>query len=539
VTQLASHSPRRARRDPDPRTSSTRPPSMQLPPPRRPGRRPRGRHSTSLGQGFSWVVFWSILGTLVPGSGLMAAGKRAAGVVVLGVAVLTISILAGFSMLTDPVAAALRLAVSPTMLLYAIAAVGLVALLWVILVIVTHVNLRRLAVLTGGQEALCAALVVALIGAVLLPAVKLGSYALIQRDLVSSVFSASAPGHGSRPNLSKPDPWATIPRVNVLLIGSDAGADRAGVRPDTLILASVNTHTGDTVMFSLPRNLERVPFPIGTPGAQAWPDGFHCAADACLLNAIWRWAEGAGPSPNGRQFYTGSNPGLTATEDAVQGITGLKVDYYAMLNLAGFSQFVDAMGGITVNVRERLPIGGSGDPSRRDYHVATGGWIEKGVKHLDGYHALWYARSRWTTDDYDRMRRQRCVIGAIVQKANPSKLAEAFPALASAAKHNIGTNLPRNDLGAWVDLTLRVKRNGSVRSLPFTPQVTGGSIDPNYTKIRRLVQAALVPPPEPTPTVTASGSPALGATATPTSPAKPSPSPTLNASEAQNVTDVC
>jgi hypothetical protein len=303
-------------------------------------------------------VVWSILGTLLPGSGLMAAGKRAAGVVVLGVAVLTISVLAGFSMLTDPVAAALRVAVSPTMLLYAVAAVGLVALLWIILVIVTHVSLRQLAVLTGGQEALCAALVVGLIGAVLLPAVKLGSYALIQRDLVSSVFSASSPNHGARPNLSKADPWANIPRVNVLLIGSDAGADREGVRPDTLILASVNTHTGDTVMFSLPRNLERVPFPIGTPGAQAWPNGFQCAADACLLNAIWRWAEGAGPGPNGRSS-TLAPPGPDRDRGRRPESRG-SATAHALLNLAGFSQFVDAM-----RDHDRRPgsaVGGSGDP---------------------------------------------------------------------------------------------------------------------------------------------------------------------------------
>jgi len=547
VTQLASHSPRRARREPAGRAADDGDsPDPQPDEPVARGRRARGRHATSLGQGFSWVVGWSILGTLIPGTGLMAAGKRAAGFFFLALALFVMSVLAVAALVSDPVATALRLAVNPTLLFYATVVIGTIGLVWAVIVVATHVSLRRLAVLTRVQEALCAALVVGLISAVVLPTAKLGSYALIQRDLVSTLFSATGPGgHAARPNLSKPDPWANTPRVNVLLIGSDAGADREGIRPDTLILASVNTHTGDTVMFSLPRNLERVPFPLGTPGAQAWPNGFQCAADACLLNAIWRWAEGAGPEPNGRDFYGHDpNPGLAATEDAVQGITGLKVDYYAMLNLAGFAQFVDAIGGVTIDVQERLPIGGSGDPTRRDFHVATGGWIEKGVQHLDGYHALWYARSRWTTDDYDRMRRQRCLIGAMVERSNPAKLAQAFPKLAAAAKRNISTNLPQDDLSAWVELSLRVKRAGSVRSLPFTPSVTGGSVNPDYEKIRRLVQKSLVPPPKPTPTVSATtpGAPTATASSTPTTSATratPTPSPTLNQSQAQNLLAVC
>ncbi len=72
----------------------------------------------------------------------------------------------------------------------------------------------------------------------------------------------------SGPDVEKPDPWADQPRVNVLLIGSDAGADRTGVRPDTMILASIDTASGNTVLFSLPRSLQHAPFAGGTPGAR-------------------------------------------------------------------------------------------------------------------------------------------------------------------------------------------------------------------------------------------------------------------------------
>lgn len=64
-------------------------------------------------------------------------------------------------------------------------------------------------------------------------------------------------------------------------------------------------------------------------------------------------------------------------------MTGLKVDTYVMLNLNGFKDFVDALDGVTVDVHERLPIGGNSKTM-----VATGGYIEIGDNQkLDGYHA--------------------------------------------------------------------------------------------------------------------------------------------------------
>lgn len=463
----------------------------------------RGRHATSLGQGFDWMIGWSILGTLIPGSGLMAAGRRSLGLAVLGVTLCSVSALAVLSLLTDPLALALGFAVNRTKLLLLVAVIAIAALSMVLVVLSTHFSLREVTRLTGGQRALSSLLVAGLVAVVLLPAAKLSSYALIQRDLVSSVF-ASGPrdANAARPNVAKADPWAGTPRVNVLLLGSDAGADREGVRTDTMILASINTKSGDTVLFSLPRNLEHAPFAAGTPGAEAWPDGYYCdrPSDPCLLNSVWRWAEG-----DGSQYYTKSeypNPGLSATEDAIQGVTGLKIDYFAMLNLRGFSSFVNALGGVTVNVKERLPIAGSAT------NPNPTGWLEVGDnQHLDGYQALWFARSRYTTDDYDRMRRQRCVIGAIVDQAQPATLAKAFPALAAAAKNNISTSIQQNDLSAWVTLTMRVKKAGNVRSLPFTPKVTGGSANPDFIKIQELVQQALQPPTASTPLPSSSGTP--------------------------------
>lgn len=501
----------------------------------------RGRHATSLGQGFGWLVGWSILGTLLPGSGLMAAGRRQLGLVVLGITLCLVSGLAVLSLMTDPVALALGFAVNRNKLLILAGAIALAAMLGVMVVLSTHFSLRKVARPTQAQGVLSSLLVVGLVALVLIPAAKVTSYAMIQRDLVSSVFASGArDAKAARPNAAKADPWANVPRVNVLLIGSDAGPDRTSVRTDTMIVASINTVSGDTVLFSLPRNMERAPFAEGTPGAEAWPDGYYCdrPSDPCWLNSVWVWAEG-----DGQQYYPKDKypePGLTATEDAVSGVLGLKIDYYAMLNLKGFSAFVNALGGVDVNVPERLPIGGNSSN-----HRATG-WIEPGPnQHLDGYQALWFARSRWSTDDYDRMRRQRCVIGAIAQQANPANLAKAFPALADAAKNNISTSIQEEDLSAWVTLTLRVKKAGSIRSLPFTSKVVGSTANPDYDQIHRLVQNALVDP-------AVSSTPLPSSSASSSTDPSPSPSPSkspdlstkqgraeTDSETAQKVTDVC
>ena len=121
--------------------------------------------------------------------------------------------------------------------------------------------------------------------------------------------------------------------------------------------------------------------------------------------------------------------------------------------------------------------------------MATGRYIEKGAnQHLDGYKALWHARSRWSTSDYSRMARQRCVIGAVVSQANPAAMALAFPQIAAAAKSNILTDVPLRDLKAWILLSERVKK-GKVKSLAFTDAVID-TVNPDIQKTRELVTKA-------------------------------------------------
>lgn len=490
--------------------------------------RGRGRHASGKGEGLGRLLTWTTLGALVPGLGFVAAGRRRVGGFLLGLLVLAVVAL-GFLQATDRLTdLGFKLAVRPNALL-ALAVTAVVAgLVWAVVIVTGHKALRRFP-LRGGQNLLSVVLVLALVAAVLVPAGTVARYAMAQRSVVLNVFDEE-PQLPRDPNLAAPDvqakdPWAGTPRINVLLIGSDAGTDREGTRPDTLIVASIDTRTGDTVLFSLPRNLQNVPFPEGTPGDKAWPRGFNCG-EACLINAVWAWAEA-----NAQLFPGDPHPGLTATQHAVSEVLGLNLDYYALVNLQGFVDLVNSMGGVKINVERRLPIGITGEKPT--------GYIQPGERVLNGHDALWYARSRADSTDYERMRRQRCVIGAVIEQADPVSLALAFPQLAASAEQNVETNIQGSELDAFVELAQRVK-GGTIRSLPFTDQVITPS-DPDFDAIRDFVQQALAPPPPATTTPSVTAAPeAPSATPQPSqtpdgTPSAPPPDP----EQAQNLDAVC
>jgi LCP family protein required for cell wall assembly len=147
--------------------------------------------------------------------------------------------------------------------------------------------------------------------------------------------------------------------------------------------------------------------------------------------------------PNAKK--QGSTAGMEATKSAVQWVTGLKIDAYVMINMKSFVGLIDAIGGIEVNVKKALPIGGQqdcvpADNERGSYCPDALGWIEKGRQHMDGRTALWYARSRHNTNDYDRMRRQREVENIVLKKIDLQTLLFRFGAIAGAGAKLVTTD---------------------------------------------------------------------------------------------------
>jgi LCP family protein required for cell wall assembly len=260
-------------------------------------------------------------------------------------------------------------------------------------------------------------------------------------------------------------------RYNVLLVGGDSGIDRWGLRTDSLTVASIDAETGRTILFGLPRNMTRFPFPEDSVLGKAFPDGYDC--DTCTLNSLATWA-----ADHRDRFEGVADPAMAATVDGVEGITGLKVNYYAMVDLDGFRSLVAAMGGLTLNVRDRIPIG---LPVRR--------YLEPGVQRLDGFETLWFARSRESADDYSRMARQKCVMSAMLQQLSPQLVVTRFAALAEAGEHILSTNLPASELDTFAELAIAA-RSQTMSTVSFVPPAITTS-SPDIAKIRSMIATAV------------------------------------------------
>ena len=263
-------------------------------------------------------------------------------------------------------------------------------------------------------------------------------------------------------------------RYNVLLIGGDSGTDRWGLRPDSMTVASIDAQTGRTVMIGLPRNMQNFPFRKGSVMDRQFPDGYHCAG--CYLNSVGTWAG------DHKQLFKGSkHPTIDATVQAVEGITGLEMNYWVMVNLRGFERLVDAFGGVTLNVRDRIPVGGLGKD--------VTGYIEPGERKLDGHDALWFARAREGSDDYSRMARQKCVLSAMLTQVSPQKALVNFQEIAKASSAMIKTDIPGGALDDFVQLGLRA-RNEKVSSVSLVPPQIN-TANPDIAKVRRMIADAI------------------------------------------------
>ena len=490
----------------------------------------RGHHASGLGDGFGRLVGLTILGAAVPGAGLYAAGRRVTGGLLLALDVLVVAAAAALLLSGRAVDVARRFVFHPGFLLAAAVAIVVVALVWVVVIVASHLALRRNA-LTGAQRALSVVLVTALMALVAVPAATAAQYTMTSRSLLQTVFGEDGRS-GPGADVAAADPWADLPRVNVLLVGADTGDDRTGTRPDTVMVASIDTATGDTVLFSLPRQLEDIPFESGSAAAGAWPEACEAnGAGGCLLNATWLFGE-----QYPELFPGAEDPGLAATREAAGSVVGLPIHYEAAIDLKGFEDLVNAMGGLTIDVPRDIPIGGgailrNGVETGRKYPVTD--WIRAGEdQKLDGYQALWFARSREGSDNNERMDRQRCVIDAAVREFDVVRLARAFPQLAASAEENLETDIAGSELNAFIELGQRVKA-GSLRSLSFTSEnIDTGN--PDYAALQGLVQQALVPP-APAPAPPAPSSPGPAATPAPA----PAPAQPVDPDQAVDTSTVC
>ena len=291
-------------------------------------------------------------------------------------------------------------------------------------------------------------------------------------------------------------------RYNFLLLGGDSGSDREGLRPDTTQVVSIDAATGAATIIGIPRDLQSVPFSADSPMLSVYPNGYsldsgeYCTRWACL-NTIYVAAEMDHPDLYPNAAAEGSSPGIEAMKDAAEGITGLKIQYFVLIDMQGLTDLIDALGGVDINVTERIAIA---EPEVLEQDVAE--WIEIGPQHLDGFHALMYARSRWSGQgDYDRMVRQQELQTALLEQMNPANVLTKFQEIAAAGTQVVKTNIPQSMLGYFVDLGMKT-RTLPMTQIALTPASPDFPVDteyPDYPAIQSYLHDVLFPP-EPTET---------------------------------------
>jgi LCP family protein required for cell wall assembly len=308
----------------------------------------------------------------------------------------------------------------------------------------------------------------------------IGSTALAASNFTSTAFK--------NPDAFEPSKG----RYNILVLGGDSGSNRMGLRPDSISVLSVSADTGMAVNIGLPRNLQRIQFKEGTPIRSVYPYGFNnnCEGE-CFLSSIYKVA-----MDNHKDLYPGiskqnSTAGIEATRSAVEWVTGLEIDAYVLINMDSFVELIDALGGITVNVKKALPIGGQQDcyPADNEHESICPdalGWIEKGKQHMDGRTALWYARSRHNTNDYDRMKRQREIQNLVLKKIDLQTLLFKLNAVSGAGAKLIKTDIPGSSVPTLIDLALKARSSG-LKSLQLTSPIIAAN-NPDFRLMRQLIQ---------------------------------------------------
>ncbi|MCS7283285.1 MAG: LCP family protein [Anaerolineae bacterium] len=269
-----------------------------------------------------------------------------------------------------------------------------------------------------------------------------------------------------------PIPLLSLPEgtMNILLLGMDTEGTNGG-RTDVMIVVSVNPRIPSVSMLSIPRDY------------YAWiPEhGF-----AKINTAYGR----GGDYPGGR---------AALVKATIEYNFGIPIHYYALVDFNGFIKIVDALGGVDVPVECELH---DTFPNPENPEEGIDIDLYPGIQHLDGLHALWYVRSRWSTSDYDRSRRQQQVLRALYRQALSGGWLGRIPEVWEALRQTVETDLGLKEMLylAWIGTRLDW---ANIKSRFLTPPYVTPWTDPTNgafvllpvpDAIEPLVAEALQPP---------------------------------------------
>jgi LCP family protein required for cell wall assembly len=326
----------------------------------------------------------------------------------------------------------------------------------------------------GLRDALPIALLVFLVAA---PQVYAGYVTQVVRESADEVFVATTAETGAwRPAATpssatptpgpvgtpaptatpSPAPTATpsVERINVLVLGVDSGVGRSTFLTDTMIVASLDPVAGTVSLLSFPRDLVDVPLPGG-------------GRFSGKVNSLLAYAR-----RNPAAFPGSSGDGHDVLMAAMGEMTGLRIDYYAQVNMGGFVAVVDTLGGIEVNVARPFC-----DPSYDEYGFTRGFAISAGLHRLNGNQALAYARVRKAAGESDltRQGRQQEVLSGIRDRVVSGGFLNDPVGFLKAMSRTVETNVPRALVATLVEYARTVDRSRTYRSVVSgTPLIRAG-----------------------------------------------------------------
>jgi len=237
---------------------------------------------------------------------------------------------------------------------------------------------------------------------------------------LASDFTIPAPF----PLLAKPDD-----QINILILGSDQRPNDVGFRTDVIMLLSVNTESNKANLISFPRDLY-----VYQPGYRM--DRINSAL---------------------------SRGGIELSYLTLEYNFGIQADHYILINFNGFGKIIDSLGGIEVHVARSL------SDQRDGFGIFT---LDSGIVEMDAETALWYVRSRGTSDDFDRNHRQQEILSALFFEAFSFNIFRNASNIFQAYKDTIETDMGIGDLLQLLPLASQIYTGENIGMFLIGPNET-------------------------------------------------------------------
>jgi len=232
-----------------------------------------------------------------------------------------------------------------------------------------------------------------------------------------------------QPDLDKP--------LNILLLGADSRVNDDPGRADTIMLVRLDPATKHVRLLSLPRDTR-----VTIPG-----------------HGVDKLNQASGG------YYQGGGTSLLADTIKTDLLPGLRIDYTVKTDFAGFAAIIDALGGVTIDVEERMLYKGV------DVLID----LQPGVQHLDGEQALEYSRFRmdavgdfgsWSGEDHGRVARQKKLLAAVIDQTKEVRTLLCLPAVIRAVQAAVTTDMSFSVM-ARIAMTYKDVAYEDVESVPF------------------------------------------------------------------------